>query len=573
MPDAPLDPVSPSERRLDPLVARVRRRVERFRPDSIRNQILAFALAATLIPAAVSLGISYGQNKRLLEARVAEDLRSQSRQGAGAIGVWLKERLYDLRVFAGSDEVVNNLAGGAGGGSPTSGRLHDYLVSLHERFGDFEQIAVVDRNGRVVATSLRHVTPIALGDDWVQAMRRDNRVIGRPRADPTSRRTKLVVAVPVRGQDGRVMGALAADLNLAQMHGIVRAFAHEASGWVTVLDTGGTTIARSDAFSPRAATPIAERTRRKLLANRGEALEYGDDARGTLVGTLDAVPQAPWAVVAEVSATAAYQEMRSFRNVALAVVVLLLLASATAAWRLGLIIVRPLDRLTLAASEVAAGDLAVDLPPGGAGEVGSLTSVFNHMVRRLREGRRELDLTNAALQLKNEELERLSATDSLTGLANHRALVQRLRDEAARSRRSGRPFAVVMTDVDHFKDYNDAFGHPAGDEVLKRIGALLADATRAVDCVARYGGEEFALVLPETDIAGALLVAERIRARVAEGEFPGRRVTLSLGVAEFPTSTDSADGIIAVADQALYRAKRNGRDRVEAATGKTVAVR
>jgi diguanylate cyclase (GGDEF)-like protein len=255
-------------------------------------------------------------------------------------------------------------------------------------------------------------------------------------------------------------------------------------------------------------------------------------------------------------------QVRRFRDVALLVIALLLVAVTLSAYRLGRLIARPLDRLTKAAGEVAAGDLAVDLPAAtGGGEVGYLTEVFNHMVYRLRESRIELDRINETLIKKNEELELLSTTDSLTGLSNHRALMKRLDDEVTRFRKDKHGFSVLVGDVDHFKQYNDAFGHPAGDEVLQMIAEIMRDSTRKTDCCARYGGEEFVIVLPDTAIADALDTAEHIRARVAAKKFNGRKMTLSIGVASFPEDADDAEAIIAVADEALYQAKREGRDR------------
>ncbi len=167
---------------------------------------------------------------------------------------------------------------------------------------------------------------------------------------------------------------------------------------------------------------------------------------------------------------------------------------------------------------------------------------------------------NETLRVKAVELERLSVTDGLTGLANHRALMQRLDEEVLRATRHQRPLSVIMADVDHFKAYNDEFGHPAGDEALKQIAALLKAATRTVDCVARYGGEEFAILLPETGAEGAAEVAERMRTKVAEAQFEGRPMTMSFGVAEFPADGDSSSRIVAVADRSLYAAKRAGRN-------------
>jgi diguanylate cyclase (GGDEF)-like protein len=119
-----------------------------------------------------------------------------------------------------------------------------------------------------------------------------------------------------------------------------------------------------------------------------------------------------------------------------------------------------------------------------------------------------------------------------------------------------------MADVDQFKHYNDTFGHPAGDEVLKRVAAILRETAREVDCAARYGGEEFCLMLPETPTTGAVTLAERIRARVEAQNFAGQKITVSIGVASFPTDGDTPDAVIAAADEALYQAKREGRNRV-----------
>jgi len=189
------------------------------------------------------------------------------------------------------------------------------------------------------------------------------------------------------------------------------------------------------------------------------------------------------------------------------------------------------------------------------------------MVKRLREGREALDAINETLRVKNEELQRLSLTDGLTGLDNRRQLMQTLESEVERSRRHGHSFAVVMLDVDHFKSYNDSHGHLAGDEVLTRVGALLRDCTRGVDCSARYGGEEFVLVLPETGVDRAVEVAERIRARLAKEGFSNGRITLSAGVAQFPKDGETPESVLSSADAALYRAKGEGRDRVVLADG------
>jgi len=535
------------------------------RLESLRSRILAFAVAAALLPAGTMLGVFYTQNRRALEKKIDEDLLSSSAQSARATGVWLRERLYDLRVFAGSDEVVISLEHGARTvpGNATEGRLRDYLVSLHERFGDFEKLMVLDLDGKVVATSATEVTPVPLPADWQQALKSDNQIVGNAYWDAKSGRAKLIVAVPAQRADGRLLGAFAAELNLAPVQLLLRSFAPDSTGAVHLVNTRGAAIASSDGVTEQIIkNPLPPPTIKKLRERARAPFAYTSFGGRDVIGTLEYVPQVSWLVISEISGEAAFQQVRRFRDAALLVIVFLLIAVTLSAYRLGRLIARPLDRLTKAAGEVAAGDLAVDLPaaPGG-GEVGYLTDVFNHMVYRLREGRLELDRINETLLKKNEELEMLSTTDSLTGLSNHRSLMKRFDDEVARFKKDKHGFSVLVGDVDHFKQYNDAFGHPAGDEVLQRIAEIMRGSTRKGDCCARYGGEEFVIVLPNTAIADALDTAEHIRARVAAKKFNGRKITLSIGVASFPEDADDAEAIIAVADEALYQAKREGRDR------------
>ena len=173
-----------------------------------------------------------------------------------------------------------------------------------------------------------------------------------------------------------------------------------------------------------------------------------------------------------------------------------------------------------------------------------------------------LEYQKGELEAVNAELERLATTDGLTGLHNRRAFDVRLREEFDRAARYGTPLSLLLLDIDHFKQYNDAFGHPEGDEVLRRVGRVLAKAMRETDFLARYGGEEIALILPETDGDGAMVVAERVRLAVATAGWDKREVTASVGVTTLRLGMDRPEDMIEGADRALYRSKAEGRDRV-----------
>jgi diguanylate cyclase (GGDEF)-like protein len=171
----------------------------------------------------------------------------------------------------------------------------------------------------------------------------------------------------------------------------------------------------------------------------------------------------------------------------------------------------------------------------------------------------------------NARLEELAMLDGLTGLKNLRALQERLRTEAGRALRDGAPLSVLLGDVDRFKNYNDTFGHPAGDEVLRQISRLLQENARESDMVARYGGEEFVVVSPNTERDGAVALAERFRLAVQDAPWLQSPVTISFGVATWlppqyetgdaPATLDSA-ALLSRADKALYLSKARGRNRV-----------
>jgi len=185
-------------------------------------------------------------------------------------------------------------------------------------------------------------------------------------------------------------------------------------------------------------------------------------------------------------------------------------------------------------------------------QVQTLNAAVNHLALALR---------NALLY---RQVKSMADHDGLTKIANRRSFEERLDEEAQRHGRYDQPLSLILVDLDHFKRVNDSHGHPVGDAVLRGMADLLGESLRGSDFPARYGGEEFAVILPHTGREQALLLAERIRDRVAERDFAGAkgvRITLSAGVASL-TPGDRGSDLVLLADQALYLAKNGGRNRV-----------
>jgi diguanylate cyclase (GGDEF)-like protein/PAS domain S-box-containing protein len=208
----------------------------------------------------------------------------------------------------------------------------------------------------------------------------------------------------------------------------------------------------------------------------------------------------------------------------------------------------------------------VRLLPGTSGlavvTIQDVTSEYEQL-EALRRERTELARLHTTLQEQNVRLAHLATTDELTGVKNRRRFSEDLELHAALAVRQHLPLSLVMVDVDHFKNYNDAFGHLAGDEALRTVARLLREEVRQQDVVARYGGEEFVILLPATDVAAAVEVTERPRLAVEKHWKTTHPLTASFGVA---TTTDGdaldADSLVDLADQALYHAKGLGRNRV-----------
>ena len=527
------------------------RSLRTLRLDTMRGKFVAFAVLATLFTTLAMTVMLYGRNRRSLSDRVSQELRALSSDMAREVGVWLDQRVYDLRLRASPYVVSDNLARATGrNGAQSLNRLRDYLNSVRQNLPAHEGLAIIGRDGQVL-TSSGSRTGFRLTPDRLNNLRTRDALVGEPFWDATIGKAAIVLAVPIRQDDGLFLGALGAKINLDSLSDMLGQLSPDRSRDLYLITEQGRVII-SSAGSPADVmkTTLPETTTRELSEREGQTIVQSRPKGREVVAVLRRIPQLHWAAVAETPRAETAREAGVLRFRTVLLLSTLILGVGLLAYMVGLFVTRPLERLTEAAARVAAGDLSVELPAGGGGEVGYLTRAFSTLVSRLRE------------KEAHGELEKLSLTDSLTGLYNRRHLMGTLASEVQRSRRLRRAFAVLLADVDRFKQYNDTHGHLAGDGALVKIAEVFRKTTRQVDCVARYGGEEFVVMLLEANTETATLVAERIRGRVAEQDLGEGKLTLSIGVAEYPDGGDTPEELIATADAAMYKAKNAGRNQV-----------
>jgi diguanylate cyclase (GGDEF)-like protein len=541
---------------------------------SIKIRIIVFALAATIIPAITLGSLSYLQNTRFLSEKISQELRDGTSQVSREIDLLIKEKLYDVRVFASSYIISENLVkilrtnGAHVEHLVAMSLIQEYLQSVRAKFTDYVELMILDLEGRLIATSAAAQEEPALPVGWHERIDEGQAVIGEAAYDKTLQSRVILIADAIRAPGGDIIGILGAKLSLDAMDRVLAAYTQTDIRETYLVNKQGKVLASSHLFAtPSREVYLGNANVIKLYDHLGETVSYASYRGPTVIGTLKVVPILKWGVVAEMDKTRAYSQIEALQRMTLVLVGGLLIGIGLCAYWLGLTIVRPLRRLTRGADQVAAGNLEVDLPVHTQSEVGYLTQVFNHMVARLRRSREELDSVNAELQVKNRELHQLSITDELTGLNNRKHLMDTLSGEVTRSKRNDHTFALLVADIDHFKRINDTFGHQKGDEVLRLLSNVFRETIRSCDYVARYGGEEFILMLPEVGAAGGLEVAERIRERVAQERIPpkGEQITISIGMAMFPEHGDSPEELFQRADQALYAAKTSGRNRVATA--------
>lgn len=404
------------------------------------------------------------------------------------------------------------------------------------------------------------------------AERFDVLFFGHPAALAASADGCISIEADVPAESGGTLGRLLGCVARAELVTLLQpSEAAPSSSRVLIANLHGTVLA---AAGPGAPTRLADTVPIPDLIGRGsEALsDYSDAAGRALVGLAIPLGRTGWFLTVETEHARAFgRAIDVTRTIFIAAVVVVILFSLVA-YKVTAAIMQPIHALSSGAQRILDGqiDHQIPLPAIHDDELGLLTRTFNAMMQKLRSNQIEIERDRVRLAEKNEELQsanevlnQLSITDGLTKLHNHRYFQDHLTREIKRVSRTNAPLSLILVDIDDFKQLNDTYGHAAGDEVLISLASIMNENARESDLIARYGGEEFVILMPNTDLAGAVHLAEKIRMAVESTRLIiGDRmkptdVTISLGVALYKGNRRE---FFAEADRALYRAKGAGKN-------------
>lgn len=534
---------------------------------SLEQKVVLAVVICVLVPV-MGMGAYFSsQGESVLRDKARETLTNDTFRRTAQVEAWMAERLREATRWSSSFVVFESVEALRGPGEQPRARadLRDYLESVLGHYRVYESLFVCDLDGNVLAaTAAEELEP------WARDLLREQAggtgaVISPVRRSDRLERPTLLLFHVIQGRSDRPIGFFGQRLDLRELASTLEGGPGNGTGFWLLDHDGGVLIRYGRVVD----SPGSQRFPARLTEAVGEGdLEgVGDSLWGIrkLEGALDGY------VAATVPASLAYRPLTESRLRLMKVIVPTVLLICVLAWLLGRRMVAPIQALSRGAQRVAAGDLGVDLPVRGNDEVGELTLAFNDMVREIRDShnelqarKEELEAANAKLEAANRKLDAQAKTDPLTGIYNRRQFQEVLEAEIERAERGGWPLSLLFIDLDHFKQYNDRWGHLEGDAELRRVAAQIIKTIRSTDTAYRYGGEEFAALLPSCPKDQAVTVAEKVCRAVRVGtQKPGRfggSTTVSIGVATFPDDGRVSRGLVDTADAALYAAKAAGRN-------------
>lgn len=548
---------------------------------SFRFQLtMAYALGLATLVAVLAMVQGHVAGERALRDQ-SDTLQTLARSTGVMLADGLAERLREVELLAQS-------------GRWHEGHWTETLEILRRTRSHVSWVGLTDAQGRVIeATGGMLVGQNVAARPWFQAALRGPHtgdvhtaqllaklLPASPRGEPLR---FIDFAAPLHDESRQVVAVLGMHVNWDWPQQIIDSLRSPLSRQqgvrIFVFDRDGRVIHRPDDVT------VPERPLELAPLVRMPSIQTWDDGRDYLTAAVrvvarNAATDLGWTVVTRQPVSQARAGAREAQQAAAVAGAITAVLVALLAWWVVGRLTRPLRRIAQAAQALRRGELDTPMPVvDSPREVRELSQALSEMTTTLVSHERELEAANRELEQRvaertaelsratdslraaNARLEHLASRDTLTGLPNRRSLTDTLHAEVRRHRRSGQALALALADVDHFKKVNDTHGHAAGDEVLRAVSQALLGGCRITDLVGRFGGEEFLLLMPETDLAGARVACEKLRERVQAlaGPVP---VTMSFGVVSPAQYFSTMEEALNAADEALYRAKAEGRNRV-----------
>jgi|GEM_PF-538033 len=538
---------------------------------SVRNRILVFSILVTLLPSFGMGWFWFNMTRRVTTEKIEQKLVDSVGIAEREINLWFKERNYELRVFANSFVVRENLSKyrtaieseDRKNEKQTASHLRKigtYLTLVRNEFKVYRRLLVLDNEMRIIAASdtSDKSRPVVLPHNWKSQLDRSRFFSGDTYFIEEEFSPLVLIGIPLLlEQNSTQLGFFVMEVRLQGLLPLLMASLPKTerelgAAVMILLGKNGRHILSTAWPENHKETAVASPQVLNLLNSQLHLQGFVNDRKVRVVGLASSFDDLPWDLVIAENHDNVFAGLIQARNQIVLITILLTIIIGGAATIVASQFIIPLKALTKAVLRVAGGDLDVSVNIRRNDELGIVTGMFNEMVRRLKES-----------QVK---LEQLALTDPLTGLANRKKIMADVASNFERYLRYSTEFSILMIDIDHFKMVNDSHGHQAGDAVLIQVARIFRETLRGLDSAGRYGGEEFLIVLGKTDTHMALQIAERIRQMVDRHAFVcedvSLHVTISVGVSGITSQDHAGVSLIGRADKALYEAKAAGRNRI-----------
>jgi len=497
------------------------------------------------------------RNEEILSEKVRETLSNHLFRKSSLIDDWMWQRTREVTRWSASFVVfegVEALTLKTGDVARAQRDLNEYLASILGHYQTYESLFVTDAEGRILASTRNEQW-----EDWATPILAKPEVAKTGVVSPLHRssflgRPTLLALHAIQDRNDKNVGFFVERPDLRELLLLLNPAVGDPVPEFWLLDAEGRVLLRTGQIPANPGTERLPVVKPVPPQEAGPVVEATLPSVGRVVyGVCRLAGPSGGYLAATVPTRVAYRSLDEARLRlwigSLSALVIVLLVSFFAARNL----LRPVLLLSEGAKRLSRGEADVSLPVAGSDELADLTRTFNDMSAKMRDAR--------------QRLESLAITDELTQLYNRRHFGEMLEKEMRRSARDDRPLSLLLLDLDHFKEFNDRWGHTEGDAELSRVAGIVMKNVRSTDSAFRYGGEELAVLLPSCPKNQALPVAEKIRAAV--NARPSRPATtekpytsVSIGIATFPEDGQAGRALVDAADAALYAAKAQGRDRV-----------